>query len=105
MEHDIFAFCLRRSGHTAIMNWIASQVQPSHSFKDCNMSGGKLSTPVTHIIKDNEIESEIFRISNGLQYESKEQRFHYLKDYKLTLCAFEDSNSINFSTDSIRSIV
>lgn len=110
MGHDIFAFCLRRSGHTAIMNWIASQVQPSHSLKDCNMSNGKLTTPVIHIIENNILSSQIFRSTkenpnSGLVYETKEQRKQYLGHYNLLLSSFEDSNSINFATNSIRNIV
>lgn len=104
VDHDIFAFCLRRSGHTAIMNWIASQVQPSHSLKDCNMGGNVLTTPVVHVIEDNELKSEIYREKGGLQYAGRKQRFEALKDYKLLLSSFEDSANINFSTERIREI-
>jgi len=102
---DIFAFCLRRSGHTAISNWIGAALQPSHSLKDCNMSGGKLSAPVVQIIENDELKSEIYREGCGRQYDDKEQRYEYLKDYKLLLTAFEDSNHIDFNTGCIRDIV
>lgn len=105
IRSDIFSFCLRRSGHTAIMNWIASQVQPSHSFKDCNMTNNKLSTPVVHIFRNNKLESQIHKKESGLQYKNKKQRLHCLKEYELTLCAFEDGSTINFGTNSIRNIV
>ncbi|MHA2220196.1 MAG: hypothetical protein ACXACY_30305 [Candidatus Hodarchaeales archaeon] len=94
VESDIFAFCLRRSGHTAIMNWIAAQLQPSHSLKDCNMRGDNLCTPVVHVIDNDELKYEIYRDGFGLRYLSKEQRWQYLHKYKLTLCSFEDSAHI-----------
>ena len=104
VKHDIFSFCLRRSGHTAIMNWIASQVQPSHSFKDCTTINKILTTPVVHIIENDELESKIYR-KHGLQHEDRDQRYKYLKDYELTLCAFEDCSGMDFSVGNVRNIV
>lgn len=105
LKSDIFSFCLRRSGHTAIMHWIAAQLQPSHIFKDCNMTANLLSTPTVRVIRDDEMVSTVYRENAGLVYTNRDIREKALSKYKSAIVAFEDGSKVPFSTDEIRQVV
>lgn len=105
-KHDIFSFCLRRSGHTAIMHWIAAQQQPAHILKDCNMENNVLSTPTIRYVEDDTVKSMTYRgAKNTLIYLDRKERAEALSEYQLVISAFEDGNVVPFSTEEIRDVV
>jgi len=105
IDKQIFSFSLRRSGHTAILAWIAGMHEPTFMFGDVHCRAKKIKAPAIlefrHGTKVN-----IKNYSPKLKFDGLRLASVLANsDYKMVICSFEDMKYNDFSANKINTIV